>query len=230
VAQAGQHAEHRAIDGGRVTVAGPIDVTTPVTSTARYRFGDLVRELTTAPRDAIDALPIVVDEEYAHRGGTLRIGHRDERDDTVHTGRRDITAAWQGQQFALVVTETAPDGDGLIALVDSLTLEEHTDGLVVGSDAPMVDAPRLTKELPGVGLAEITPLVPSVTRGLPRWSGTATVGGDLYRDTARGDAPILILVGDSAATTLLLDPGTDAEADRATDLAAELVVTWDAAG
>jgi hypothetical protein len=54
-------------------------------------------------------------------------------------------------------------------------------------------------------------------------------GGELYRDEARPGAPVLVLVGDTAATTLLLDAG-GAEADTATSQAAELVVTWTAPG
>ena len=85
------------------------------------------------------------------------------------------------------------------------------------------------KELPGIGLAEVAPLVPEVVNTLPRWAGTPVEGGELYRDEARPGAPVLVLVSDTSATTLLLDGG-GAEADTATDLTAGLVVTWEAPG
>ena len=75
-------------------------------------------------------------------------------------------------------------------------------------------------------------IVTTARRTLPlhdRWAGTEVTGGELYRDEARPGAPVLVLVGDTASTTLLLD-GDGREADEATTLAAELVVTWTAPG
>jgi len=220
-------ATHTAVDGSTVVLDGPVDLAAPVTSSIRYDEGGLVRELTTAPLNAVDALPYVVDEEYAHAGGTLRIGHRDEADAALGSHRRDTFAVWRGTAHALLLIETEASSDTLIAVLDGLTLTESPTGLAVEAAGLVPATTRLVKEIPGVGLAEVAPLVPEVAQGLPRWAGTEVHGGELYRDEARPGAPVLVLVGDTASTTLLLD-GDGREADEATTLAAELVVTWTA--
>jgi hypothetical protein len=220
-------ATHTTVDGSTVTFDGPVDLTAAVTSSVRYDDATIVRELTTAPVTAMDALPYVVDEEYAHRGGTLRIGHRDEADATIGSRRRDTFAVWQGAVHALLLVEAEAGADVLIAVLDRLTLTESPTGLAVEADGLVPATTRLVKEIPGVGLAEVSPLVPEVAQGLPRWAGTEVTGGELYRDEARPGAPVLVLVGDTASTTLLLDGGGP-EADEATTRAAELIVTWTA--
>lgn len=222
-------ATHTAIDGGTVVFDGPIDLSAPATSSLRFQDAGLVRELTTAPVGAVDALPFVVDETYAYAGGELRIGHRDETDPRIASRRRDTAAMWRGREYALLVIQTGAPAAALIAVFDRLTFTETTTGLAVDADGLVPATTRLVKELPGVGLAEVAPLVPEVAQGLPRWSGTAVRGGELYRDEARPGAPVLILVGDTTSTTLLLD-GDGREADEATARAAELTVTWTAAG
>jgi hypothetical protein len=222
-------ATHTAIDGSTVTFDGPIDVTAPATSSVRYQDVALVRELTTAPVTAVDALPIVVDEEYAYAGGTLRIGHRDETDPSISSTRRDTFAVWRGAHHALLLLETAAPADSLIAVLDTLTLTESDTGLAVEADELVPATTKLVKELPGIGLAEVAPLVPEVVDTLPRWAGTPVEGGELYRDEARPGAPVLVLVSDTSSTTLLLDGGGP-EADTATELTAGLTITWEAPG
>jgi hypothetical protein len=124
---------------------------------------------------------------------------------------------------------TAAPADALLAVLDTLSIEEQPEGLAVEAAQLLPATTKLVKELPGIGLAEVAPLVPEVADTLPRWAGTAVGGGELYRDEARPGAPVLVLVGDTAATTLLLDGGGP-EADTATDLSTELLVTWTAPG
>jgi hypothetical protein len=218
-------ATHTAVDGSTVVIDGPVDLGAPVTSSIRLQDGDVVRELTAAPVAATDALPFVVDEEYAHAGATLRVGHRDEADPSLGSRRRDTFAVWRGTDHALLVVEAEAPADRLIAVLDRLTITETSAGLSVEADGLQPATTRLVKELPGIGLAEVAPLVPDVAQGLPRWAGTVVEGGELYRDEARPGAPVLVLVSDSATTTLLLDGGGP-EADEATTQAAALVVTW----
>lgn len=219
-------ATHTAVDGSTVTFDGPVDLGLPVTSSVRFQDSDVVRELTTAPLAGVDALPVSVDETYAYAGGEVRIGHREEVDPRIQSRRRDTFLTWRGAAHALLLVETGADADRLLGVLDRLTLTEGPTGLRVEGDGVLAATTRLTKELPGVGLAEVAPLVPEVAQGLPRWAGTEAAGGELYRDEARPGAPVLVLVGDTATTTLLLD-GDGPEADQATTSAAELVVTWE---
>jgi hypothetical protein len=217
-----------AADGSTVTFAGGVDLGSVATSSVRYQDTGFVRELTTAPVAAADSLPFTVDEEYAYAGGQVRIGHRAETDPSIRSRRDEAAAVWRGAAHALVVIESGGTTDGLLAVLDTLDLEERPEGLAVGSDRLLAATTKLVKELPGIGLAEVAPLVPEVARTLPRWAGTDVRGGELYRDEARPGAPVLLLVGDTTATTLLLD-GAGESADTATTMSAELTVTWDAA-
>ena len=102
---------------------------------------------------------------------------------------------WRGSVHALLLVEAEATGDALIAVLDRLTLTESPTGLAVEADGLVPATTRLVKEIPGVGLAEVAPLVPEVAQGLPRWAGTEVAGGELYRDEARPGAPVLVLVG-----------------------------------
>ena len=110
------------------------DLTTPTTSSVRYQDAAMVRELTTAPVTAVDSLPIVVDEEYAYAGGTLRIGHRDETDQ-----EHLLDPPRHLRRVAGRAPCPPPPGDGgagaaLIAVLDTLTLTESDTGLAIEAD------------------------------------------------------------------------------------------------
>jgi hypothetical protein len=128
----------------------------------------------------------------------------------------------------MVVIESSGTPDAMLAVLESLTIEERPEGLALRSDRLLPATTKLVKELPGIGLAEVAPLVPEVAQALPRWAGTEVRGGELYRDEARPGAPVLLLVGDTTSTTLLLD-GAGPTADTATTMSTELSVTWTAA-
>jgi hypothetical protein len=221
-------AVHVAADGSAVTFAGSVDLTAVATSSVRYQDTGFLRELTTAPVAAADSLPFTFDEEYAYAGGQVRIGHRSETDPSIRSRRDEAAAIWRGTAHALVIIESGGTADGLLAVLDTLDLDERPEGLAVGSDRLLPATTKLVKELPGIGLAEVAPLVPEVAQALPRWAGTEVRGGELYRDEARPGAPVLLLVGDTTSTTLLLD-GAGPTADTATTMSTELSVTWTAA-
>ena len=221
-------AVHTAADGSSVTFEGPVDLAAVATSSVRYQDHGIVRELTTAPLHALDALPFTVDEEYRHRSGEVHIGHRSETDPSISSHRQDTFAVWRGAHHGLLLIETGAPADALLAVLDELGLEERPTGLAVEAPRLLPPTTKLVKELPGVGLAEVAPLVPAVAQALPRWAGTEVRGGELYRDQARPGAPVLLLVNDTTSTTLLLD-GDGRTADTATALTTELRVTWAAA-
>lgn len=221
-------ATHTAIDGSTVTLAGETDLDRPVTSSVHLRQDGILRELTGAPVEAIGALPFSPVEEYTHAGGTLRIGERLDIDPVLESRRLDRAALWFGRDHGLVLVETAGTTETLLAVLDGLVISESATGITIEGAAVLGATTKLVKELPGTGLAEVTPLVPDVARGLPRWAGTEVAGGELYRDEARPGVPVLVLVGDTAVTTVLVEAGSGGEADRATTTIAGLRVTWEA--
>jgi len=221
-------ATHTAIDGSSVVLEGDTDRGRPVTSSVRLQRDGLLRELTSAPVAALDELGFTVVESYAHAGGTLRIGERRQVDTTQRSSRVDRAALWGGRHHGVVLVQAEAPTEELLGVLDTLTITETATGVAVAGPGVVGPSTRLVKELPGVGLAEVAPLVPEVAQGLPRWSGTPVDGGELYRDEARPGVPVLVLVGESAATTVLLDHADGTEADTATTRVADLTVTWTA--
>src|SRR5262245_58062335 len=118
-------AEHRAVDGGAVVFEGGGNLGRSVTSSVRYQAGGILRELTSCPVAATDELGITTDEEYGYAGGTLRIGHRDDTDPTMGSRRRDVFAVWRGSAHALVLGQANGTAEGLIGVLDTLTIDER---------------------------------------------------------------------------------------------------------
>ncbi len=222
-------ATHVAADGSIVSFDAPIDLGSVATSSVRYQDTSFIRELTTAPLAAVDSLPFAIEEGYSYAGGEVRIGHRTETDPSIRSHRLEAAAIWRGTTHALLVIEVGGSAESLLAVLETLELHEHPEGLAVEAPQLLPATTKLVKELPGIGLAEVSPLVPEVARSLPSWGGTEVRGGELYQDEARPGAPVLVLVGPTSATTLLLDGGTTESADTATDRSAELLITWTAA-
>ncbi len=221
-------ATHTAIDGSTVVIEGDLDLTRAVTSSVHLQTDGTLRELTSAPADALDDLGFTVVETYTHAGGSLRIGERLQVDSTLRSRRRDRAALWSGRHHGVVLVQSEATTEELLAVLDGLALTETDTGVAVSGPGVLGATTRLVKELPGVGLAEVAPLVPEVAQGLPRWSGSPVEGGELYRDEARPGVPVLVLVGDSAATTVLLDATAGTEADAAVTTVAALLVEWTA--
>lgn len=223
-------ATHTAIDGSTVVLEGDTDLTRPVTSSVRLQADGILRELTSAPAPALAELAFTPVEEYAHAGGTLRIGERLHVDPALRSRRRDRAALWSGRRYGVVLVQAEATTEELLGVLGGLVLTETDAGVAVTGPGILGPTTRLVKELPGVGLAEVAPLVPEVAQGLPRWAGSPVEGGELYRDEARPGVPVLVLVGTSAATTVLLDAADGAEADTATTGVAGLTVTWTGPG
>ena len=142
-------AQHTAADGSTVTFDSPGDVAAVATSSIRYQDRQALRELTTAPLPALDALPYTVDEEYAHRGGRLRIGHRRETDPSVQSDRRDTFAVWRGARFGVLLVQTAASADAVIGVLDTLRFDERPTGLALEADSLQPATTKLVKEHPG---------------------------------------------------------------------------------
>ena len=226
---------HKAIDGGTVTIDGPVDLRAPFTSSGRLLDGAIVRELTTAPPGTADAFSAEATfagaavEEYDIQGGRLRVLARAHRDPRTGSVRIQVAGIWEGAHHALVLHDTDVDATAVIDRLTGLDLEDDEAGLRVVADGgrPWYDPARLVKELPGLGLAEIQPLTRTAERELPPFAGTETDGGELYRDETIQGTPTLLLVNDTAVTRLTLDEA--ASPDDAATSASGLVVTWEAA-
>ncbi len=221
--------QHLAIDGSTVTITSSADLGAIATTAGRFTVDGIVREITTQPAGLFDALVaaegVAPTEEYQYRGGTLRIGRAVHADPVSGTTRTDTTAVWESAGVSLALTSSDLTTTAQLALLDRFDLQPGPTGLAVlpGSGVGWYDAPQLVKELPGVGLLEITPLSNDTAGALPSWPGTPAQGGELYQDQLAPGAPYVVLVTETARVNVLPDTGA---IDAAADAAALLEVEW----
>jgi hypothetical protein len=96
-----------------------------------------------------------------------------------------------------------------------LGVTEHDDGLTVASRDPkragIAEPAEMVKEVPGLGLLEMTALTRTTARRLPSWSGARLPHGELFRDTLDDDSTYFLFATKSAMVTVLPDDGDTAK-------------------
>ncbi|MFC6884611.1 hypothetical protein [Actinomadura yumaensis] len=201
---------HRSLDGIRVRIAGTHDLGKPCTSVARIASGGLLHEISSGTREgalswADDIGVERFDQEFRVQGGRLRVGRTASRD--AETGLTDpvLAAVWEGRRHA-VFTHLYHGGPAdAVAFFGSLRLSEHEDGVVAvpKGRARRPEPAELVKEVPGVGLLEITALNGQTRKRLPSWRGAPVAGGELFQDAVEGQGPYFLLALESLLVTVL---------------------------
>jgi hypothetical protein len=88
------------------------------------------------------------------------------------------------------------------------------------SGSAVVAPATVVKEVPSLGLLEMTvPTAPQATR-LPDWKGTATRSGELFSDRLSNGDPYFVLAGTDTWTTVL--PLADTDVTRVPELVGRL--------
>ena len=223
---------HRALDGSPVAVSVDADLGAPLTafgfavprgwrtSQAFNLFpGSRCDELLSSMDSSLPEVEYRLHDEIELEGGRLRLAH--VRRPVATGGHRDYTfAAWEDEHASLstALYGSVADAD---ALFDALEFSPRHRSIAVLSPIDQSIRPlRCLKEIPGHGLLEISPRVPSVESTLPRAAGSAVAGGELYVRTAR--RPTYVLVTPTAVVTASSTaPGQDTRL-----LAEELRVDW----
>lgn len=214
---------HRILDGSLVTLTGALDLSRPYSSIMRLAFLKRLHELTAVERrfgeDWARSVGVPrLTEEFRLQGGRLRIGEalvRDEslRDFPEHRHKRItervMAAVWEGRRHAVCAHLYHAEPADAIRLFDALRITEHPEGLSLepkpDRGAAVAETPSIAKDVPGVGLLEITPLNRQTARQLPRWRGTRLPTGELFRDT-HGDGGIyFVMATPTAVVTVLPD-------------------------
>ena len=72
-------------------------------------------------------------------------------------------------------------------------------------------AAEMVKEVPGLGLLQMTALNKTTARRLPSWSGARLPHGELFRDTLDDDSTYFLLATPSAMVTVLPHEGETAK-------------------
>ncbi|MFL6051918.1 MAG: hypothetical protein ACJ72W_03220 [Actinoallomurus sp.] len=203
---------HRALDGYRFHISGDLDLTLPFTSVARFAVDGRIYELTSGDHHAASAWAQDLgirhfDDEFSVQGGrlrTTRVTHYDER---VHLEDHLLAVMWQGRNYSLFIPMYGARAADAVRLFQLLRVTEHADGLTVASRNPkragIAEPADVAKEIPGVGLLEITALTKTTARRLPAWSGARVAGGELFRDTLDDDSTYFLLATSSAMVTVL---------------------------
>lgn len=210
---------HRSLDGYRFQLSGTVDLTQPFTSVARFAVDGALIELTSGGHEAAtgwtgDLGVRRFDDEFSVQRGRLRttrvVGH-DER-----TGLKDdlLAVVWQGRKFSMFIPMYNAKPADAVRLFQVLGVTEHGDGIVVASRnhrrAGIAEPATVAKEVPGLGLLEITALNKTTARRLPSWSGARLPHGELFRDTLDDDSDYFLLATPSAVVTVLPHDGRGA--------------------
>lgn len=203
---------HRALDGYRFHISSDLDLTRPFTSVTRFAVDGRVYEFTSGNRRAATAWTDDLgihrfDDEFSIHGGRLRTATVTHSDKRVGLEDHLLTAVWEGRDCSMFVPMYGARAADAVRLFDLLRLTEHADGLTVASRNPrragIAEPADVVKEVPGLGLLEITALTRTTARRLPAWSGARVPAGELFRDTLDDDTTYFLLATASAMVTVL---------------------------
>jgi hypothetical protein len=153
-------------------------------------------------------------------GATCATGARRQREDGETQERSSLTANLYGNASA---------GDA-IALFDQFVLSETESGEAIlmpkdVHETAFEDAPMVAKEVPDLGLFNISKLTPAKARGLPKWSGTQVRGGELFVEDTDSPRMRFVLVNGSSVTTIMPKLPLARDSQAVSELA-ELQVGW----
>jgi hypothetical protein len=223
----------RALDGGTVTITLPESLpTTGAISHMVFRSGSRTAEFEAGPLEFADEvaawLRVQWDAEYDWSGGVLRLATE------ISGARVTQLAGWFGSQHSLKTTINYIDREGMISILEAVSVTEMTEGVIVSqlTDSIVFSVrgypPSVTERLEDVGSFEVFPLVKEVVNRLPEWSGTPVKGGELFLDRGE-EVSIFTLVGESAMARLVKPAIDDGVAESLTDLFSEVSVSWQTA-
>lgn len=199
---------HRALDGRRFELSGSLDLAQPFTSVVGVTVDGHLHELTAGSLTLGEELARAVgverfDEEFAFQGGTLRVGRARHYDPGVRLAESIVVGVWQGKRHSAVLRLYRATTADLIGVLRTLGITEHDDGiaLVPTSGAAFAGPAAVTKQVPGLGLLEVS--TRTAEHSLPNWRGVATRAGELFRDALGDGTPYFVLAGDDTWATVM---------------------------
>lgn len=227
---------HLALDGAAFRLGGSFDLTAPATSVADLSLRGRLVEVTAGPRalggDLARALGIdAFDSELSFHGGTLRTATAAERDPRAGLDERPMLVVWEGEHSSLATRLYGLTLTDVLHLLRPLSFAEDADGLTVTT--PEADGYGFTrpasviKEVPGLGVVEMSRPTREDAAQLPPWDGAAVAAGQLYRDTLSDGGTFFLLSGPGLWATVV--PLAGATAEQAGDRLAGLQLTVEAA-
>jgi hypothetical protein len=210
---------HRALDGYRFQISGNLDLSLPFTSVARYAVDNRLYELASGGHEVAkgwtgDLGVRKFDEEFSLGNGRLRTARVTEYDKRSGLEDRLLAVVWEGRNFSMFIPMYNAEPADAVHVFQLLSVTEHDDGLTVAPTNPkragIAEPAELAKEVPGLGLLEMTALTKTTARRLPGWSGAKLPHGELFRDTLADDSTYFMLATSSAMVTVLPHDGKTA--------------------
>jgi hypothetical protein len=207
---------HRALDGYRFQLTGNLDFTRPFSSVARYAVDGGLYELTAGQHTVAAGWTADLglrhfDDEFAVQGGRLRTARVTEYDKRSGLEDRLLAVVWQGRAHSMFIPMYNAKPADAVRVFQLLGVTEHDDGLTVASRNPkragIAEPAELVKEVPGLGLLEMTALTRTTSRRLPGWSGARLPHGELFRDTLDDGSTYFLLATPSTMVTVLPHDG-----------------------
>lgn len=211
---------HRALDGRRFLLDGPLDLSAPFTSVADLTIGGRLHEFTAGAVGLADevarALGVVrFDEELTFQGGALLTARTQPYDPQIRLTEDRLVAVWRGRRYCFFTELYGATTVDLLGVLRKLSVEERDDGLTlrpVGASGAGFAAPAtVLKEVPGLGLLEMAPLTRQRAGQLPSWRGLRTQAGELFRDNLSDGRPYFVLATTDAWLSLVPLADTDPE-------------------
>lgn len=203
---------HRSLDGRRFTLSGRLDLGQPVTSVVGVAVRGRLHELTAGPAGLGEEVAAALgvgrfDEELSYRGGTLLLGRARPYDRQVRLVEDLVLVVWRGREHCLVTQFYGASTAAVLAVLRTLRIEEHADGVSVrpepGAGSDFASPSTVLKQVPRLGLLELSPLTDQHARTLPSWSGLPTSGGELFRDRLSDGRPYFVLATADTWTTVV---------------------------
>ncbi|AUH39621.1 hypothetical protein [Streptomyces sp. CMB-StM0423] len=213
--------EHRALDGIAYRLAADLDLTRPATSVVEVIADGRLHELTAGPADLAESVAASLgitefDSELSFQGGTLRTATTSEYDAQSQQVENPTLVVWQGRRFSLITRLYRAALSDVLLLLRTLGIAEHSDGITLTPDASagtrLARPATVLKEVPTLGLVEMSRPTREHTVQLPPWKGASVTSGELFRDSLSDGRPFFVLSGEEVWATIV--PLADTTADR----------------
>ncbi|MBA0050061.1 hypothetical protein E0L36_03840 [Streptomyces sp. AJS327] len=221
----------RALDGTAYRLGSELDLERPFTSAAEVTVnGKLVAftaGLATLGDDVAASLGITTfDSELSFRGGTLRTAVKPEYDAQSKIVERPMLVVWQGRRFSLVTRVYGMEVRDVLGMLRTLHLAEHDEGITLNPESAagsrFTRPANVIKEVPGLGVVEMSRVTADDTAQLPPWKGVSVRSGELYRDTLSDGKPFFVLSNPTVWATVV--PLADTDVERVPDRVGRLTL------
>lgn len=207
---------HRALDGRRYELSGDLDLGLPSTSSVRVAVRGRTHELVAGVSGLAEEVASLLgvsgyDEELGFAGGTLLIGRITRVEPGSRITENLLLAVWRGRRHCLIGHFYDCSTSTAVEALATLGVTEHDDGVAVRPKAgsTLLGPASVVKEVPSLGLLEMTVAsAPQATR-LPGWKGRATRSGELFSDRMSNGDPYFVVVGTETWTTVVPLADTD---------------------